>query len=102
MERYVCIVFHGFKTRQVCVDHSMTVGFSGSSVVKNLSVSAGDAGLIPGLRGTSGGGNGSPLQYSCLKIPMDSLQSRGATESQTRLSDSACTLCDYTIEKCSD
>ena len=27
----------------------------------------GDMGSIPGLRRSSGGGNGNPLQYSCLK-----------------------------------
>ena len=31
---------------------------------------AGDMGLIPGL-GRSRGGNGNPLQYSCLENPMD-------------------------------
>ena len=30
----------------------------------------GDAGLIPGLR-RSPGGHGNPLQFSCLKNPMD-------------------------------
>ena len=29
-----------------------------------------DAGLIPGLGRTSGGGHGNPLQYSCLENPM--------------------------------
>ena len=29
------------------------------------------AGLIPGLGRPPGGGNDSPLQYSCLKNPMD-------------------------------
>ena len=41
--------------------------------VKNLPTNAGntrDAGSIPGS-GTSGEGNGNPLQYSCLKNPMD-------------------------------
>ena len=33
--------------------------------------SAGDAGLIPGSGRSPGGGNGSPLQYSCLGKPMD-------------------------------
>ena len=44
------------------------------SVVKNLSASAGDTGdvgLIPGSGGSPGGGNGTPLQYSCLGNPMD-------------------------------
>ena len=42
--------------------------------VKNLLASAGDtgdAGLIPGLGKSAGGGNGNPLQYSCLENPTD-------------------------------
>ena len=31
----------------------------------------GDMGSIPGLRISPGGGNGNPLQYSCLENPMD-------------------------------
>ena len=31
----------------------------------------GDSGSIPGLGRSPGGGNGNPLQYSCLKNPMD-------------------------------
>ena len=31
----------------------------------------GDPGSIPGLGGSPGEGNGSPLQYSCLENPMD-------------------------------
>ena len=33
--------------------------------------SAGDAGLIPGLRTVPGGEHGNPLQYSCLENLMD-------------------------------
>ena len=40
-------------------------------MVKNLPANAGDAGLIPGSGRYSGGGNGNPLQYSCLENPMD-------------------------------
>ena len=40
-------------------------------MVKNLPVNAGDAGLMPGLGRYLGRGNGNPLQYSCLGIPMD-------------------------------
>ena len=43
-------------------------------VVKNLPASAGDArdvGSIPGSRRSPGGGNGTPLQYSCLENFMD-------------------------------
>ena len=32
---------------------------------------AGDLGLIPGLGGSPGEGNGNPHQYSCLGNPMD-------------------------------
>ena len=32
---------------------------------------AGDAGSVPGLGRSPGGGNGNPLQYSCLENPMD-------------------------------
>ena len=44
------------------------VDFPGGSVVKNLPANAGDADevLIPGSRRSPGGGNGNPLQYSCL------------------------------------
>ena len=31
----------------------------------------GDAGLIPGSGRSPGGGNGNPLQYSCLEKSMD-------------------------------
>ena len=43
-------------------------------MVKSLPANAGDArdvGLIPGLGRSPGGGNGNPLQYSCLKNSMD-------------------------------
>ena len=41
-------------------------------VVKNLLISSGDIrdkGSIPGSGRSSGGGNGNPLQYSCLENP---------------------------------
>ena len=43
-------------------------------VVKNSPASAGDrreAGSIPESGRSSGGGRGTPLQYSCLENPMD-------------------------------
>ena len=43
-------------------------------VVKNLSPSTGDTGdvgSIPGSGRSPGGGNGNPLQYSCLENPID-------------------------------
>ena len=58
---------------------------------KESTCNAGDQGSIPGSGRSSGEGNGKPLQYSCLKNPMD----RGACQatvcgfvnSQTQLSD---------------
>ena len=50
------------------------LGFPAGAVAKNLPANAGDArdmGLIPGLRISSGIGNGSPFQYSCLENSMD-------------------------------
>ena len=47
------------------------MGFPGGSVVKKLPANAGDEGLIPGLRRSTGEGNGNPFQYSCLGSPMD-------------------------------
>ena len=43
-------------------------------MVKNLPASAGDTrdmGSIPELGRSPGGGNGNPLQYSCLENSMD-------------------------------
>ena len=43
-------------------------------MIKNQPANAGelrDVGLIPGLRGSPGGGNGTPLQCSCLENPME-------------------------------
>ena len=45
--------------------------FLGGSAVKKSTCNAGDAGSIPGLRRCPGGGNGNPLQYSCLENSMD-------------------------------
>ena len=46
-------------------------GFPGSSVVKNPPANTGDLGSISGLGRSPGGGNGNPLQYSCLGNRMD-------------------------------
>ena len=40
-------------------------------MVKNLPANSGDTDLIPGLGRYPGGGNGNPLQYSCLENSMD-------------------------------
>jgi len=48
-------------------------GFPGCSVVKNPPAKAGDSDTssVPGLGRSPGGGNGNPLEDSCLKNPMD-------------------------------
>jgi len=48
-------------------------GFPGGSGIKNppAACNAGDVSSTPGLGRYSGGGNGNPLQYSCLESPMD-------------------------------
>ena len=54
--------------------HPKPVGFPDGTTVKNLPANAGDIrnlGSIPGLGRSPGGGNGNPLQYSCLENPMD-------------------------------
>ena len=50
------------------------MGFPGGSVVENLPAKAGDAGLIPGWGRSPEGGNGNPVQYSCL----ENFKDRGA------------------------
>ena len=47
------------------------MGFPYSSVGKESACNAGHLGLIPRLGRFPGEGNGNPLQYSCLEIPMD-------------------------------
>ena len=47
------------------------LGFPGDSVVNNLPVNARDLGLIPGSGRSPGEENSKPLQYSCLRNPMD-------------------------------
>ena len=46
------------------------LGFPGGSEVKASAWNVGDPGSIPGS-GRSPGGNGNPLQYSCLENSMD-------------------------------
>ena len=54
-------------------------GFPVDAVVKNWPTNVGDVGLIPGSGRSPEGGNGNPLQYSCLGISMD----RGAYRLQS-------------------
>ena len=73
--------------------HEYIRGFSAGSVVKNPSANAGDATSIPGSGRSPGGGNRSPLQYSCLEKSTDAGAGNspwwaivhGVTKSQTWL-----------------
>ena len=71
-------------------------GFPGGTVVKNWPANAGgarDVGSTPGLGRSPGGGNGNPLQYSCLENSMHRGSWRatgpGVTQSRTGLSSRA-------------
>ena len=62
-----------------------------SSAVKNLPANAGDAGSVPESGRSPGGGNGNPLQYSCLGNLKDrrawwAIVHGGVTKDQTWLS----------------
>ena len=79
-----CIYIYSF------IIHFIVVFPSGSSG-KESAYNAGGMGLIPGSGRSPGGGNGNPLQYSCLKNLMDRgawlTSVHGVTKSWTRLSD---------------
>ena len=45
------------------------MGFPGGSDSKEIGCKVGDLGSIPGLGKSPGGGQGNPLQYSCIKNP---------------------------------
>ena len=66
-------------------------GFPGGSDGKESACSVEDPSSIPGSGRSPGGGDGNPLQYSCLENPMDRGAWRaavhGLAKSQTRLSD---------------
>ena len=66
-------------------------GFPGGSDSKESACSAGDPGSTLGVGRSSGEGNGSPLQYSCLENSMDKAAQRATihrvAKSRTRLSD---------------
>ena len=42
-----------------------------AQMVKNTAANAGEVDSIPGLGRSPGGGNGNPLQYSCLENHVD-------------------------------
>ena len=69
----------------MCGMHIKQLGFPGGSDGKESACSAGDLSSVPGSGRSPGAGNGNPLQYACLRNPMN----RGASspwshKSQTR------------------
>ena len=80
---HLCIFFgegfiEGFFLTVIFNTYMYFISFPDGAVVKNIPAvqelqvcNAGDLGLIPGLGRSPGGGNGNPLQYSCLEKSMD-------------------------------
>ena len=73
----------------------LKVGFPDGSVVKKSACQCRRSGFDPWSGKSLGGGNGNPLQYSCLKNPLDRgarrATVRGVAKSWTGLSDWAYT-----------
>ena len=64
----------GYNWNDLAHVHYIFMGFPGDPVVKNMPGNTGDergAGSIPGSGRSPGGGNGDPLQYSCLENSRD-------------------------------
>ena len=64
------LVIWGKKCRKV-ISPMVHQGFPDGSDGKKSACNVGDLGLTPGLGRSPGGGNGNPLQYSCLENSMD-------------------------------
>ena len=82
-------MFFSFWLTSLCMPDSRA--FHVALVVKNLPANAGDIrdmGSIPGSGRSPGEGNGNPLQYSCLRNPMDrrtwQATVHGVAKNQTR------------------
>ena len=66
------------------------MGFPGGTVVKHPPANARDLGPISGLGRSPGGGNGNPLQYSCLENFMDRGAWQATVNGNTVGHDSTC------------
>ena len=84
----VTVVVKGTQVNQVRL---LITDFPGGSNGKASACNVGDQGSIPGMRRSSGEGNGNPLQYPCLENPRDRrawyATVHGVSKSRTRLSD---------------
>ena len=58
-------------TEQLSTAHIFRAGLPRWLSGKESTCQAGEASLIPGSERSAGGGHGNPLQYSCLRNPMD-------------------------------
>ena len=80
-----CVICLGL---EICLLPFCHLGFPVGSLVKNSPANAGEVSSVPGLGRSSGGGNGHPLQYSCLGDTMDrgtwQVTVRGVPESDPR------------------
>ena len=65
-------------------------GFPCSSVGKESACNAGDLGSTSGSGRSPGGGNGNPLQHSCLENPMDRGAWRAAVHGVARVGNKSC------------
>ena len=63
----------------------IVLGFPGGSDGKESACNAGDLGLNTGLGRPAEEGNGNPLQYSCLEIPMGRGSSQGPWSQSQRV-----------------
>ena len=69
--------------------HVTYTGFPGGLVAQNLPANARDMGSVLGLQRSLGGGNGNPLQSSCLENFMDRgawQESMGSLKNQMQFS----------------
>ena len=74
-------------------------GFPGGSVDKGSACKAGDLGSIPGLGRSPRGGDGYPLQYSCLENPLHRGAWRAASMGSQRVDTTGATEHTHTLKK---
>ena len=68
---FILTVFSNISINNINILLSLNRGFPGSSTGKESACNAEDLGSIPGLGRSPEEGHDNPLQYTCLKNPMD-------------------------------